>query len=122
MIRSNFRALFVALFLAGTIAGPAALTGCTLFGVQKPATAAESTVAAYKSVATIADLVGTLNAAGKLTDADANAALDKAQELKKGIDTAIALRNAGDFSNADTRLAATISALELLLAELKARQ
>jgi hypothetical protein len=121
-MNTHFRGLLVALFLAGTIAGPAALSGCTLFGVQKPATAAESTVAAYKSVATIADLVGTLNAAGKLNDADANAALDKAQELKKGIDTAIALRNAGDFSNAETRLAATVAALELLLTELRARQ
>jgi hypothetical protein len=122
MIRSNFRALFVALFLAGTIAGPAALTGCAVLGVQKPENFSERVVAGYKSVTTAADLVGALSAAGKISVADANKALDGAQTAKDGIDAAVALRNAGDFSNAETRLSAVIAALGLIQAQLEARQ
>jgi hypothetical protein len=122
MTRFNLRGLLVALFLAGTIAGPAALTGCALLGVQTPENFNERVVAGYKTVTVVADLVGTLSAAGKINVADANQALDGAQTAKDGIDAAVALRNAGDFSNAETRLSAVIAALELLQAQLEARQ
>lgn len=120
----RFRNLLASVMLAfvAVVAAPVALTGCAAFGVQAPSNFDERVVAGYKSVEVIADLVGALHAAGKISTEAANDSLDKAQVLNDGIDAAAALRAAGDFSNAETRLAAAISALELLQAQLRARQ
>lgn len=114
-------AAFIALSLSLAVVTPT-LTGCSLFGVQRPQGFDQQVVAGYKSVETAADLVAALNAAGKLDQAGANAALDRVQQASDGIGVAVGLHGAGDFSNADTRLAATIAALELLLSELRAKQ
>lgn len=97
------------------------LAGCQLFGVQRPSNFDERVVAGYKIVETAADLVASVHAAGKISQGEANDALDKLQQLSDGIGVAVDLKNAGDFSNADTRLNATIAALELLQAQLRAR-
>lgn len=126
-MRYTFKRLFAAPLLAatmavGSIGVTASLSGCALFGVQTPETFSERVVAGYKTVETVADLVGALTAADKIGVTAANEALDSAEGLKQGIDAAVALRNAGDFSNAETRLSATIAALELLQAQLRERQ
>lgn len=118
-----FRATMLALLIFGTgVIAPLTLTGCAALGVRAPANFDQSVVAGYKSIETVADLVVVLHGAGKLDDKAANAALDRAQDGADGIAAAAAFRRVGDFSQASTRLSAATAALELLLAELRARQ
>jgi len=111
---NSFKVLIAAAILA--------LGGCATFGVPTAETANEKTVFAYKAVATAADSIGILLDAGKLDLEGARSAHTRLTEVKKGIDVSIELRNAGDFSQADTRLAAAIAALEILQAELDAKK
>lgn len=112
--------------LTSMVAVPAALTGCAGLAVKGPQNFDQSVVAAYSSVATAADLVGAAYAAGKFGPvgsqeamSSANSALDKVQQAAAGISAAVALQAAGDFSEAETRLAAIIAALELIQSELR---
>lgn len=118
-IRKLFAAAAMAVALSTALAVPVALTGCAAFGVQAPSNFDERVVAGYKSVETAADLVAAAHAAGKISQAEANSALDRAQDASNAIGVAVDIRNAGDFSNAETRLAAAIAALEILQKELK---
>lgn len=113
--------MLLALMLALSPVAVLPLTGCSFFNVQTPSNFDERVVAGYKLVEVAADLVAEVHSAGKLSQADANAALDKVQQASDGIGIAVDLKNSGDFTNAETRLTATISALELLQAQLKAK-
>lgn len=121
-LRKLCAAAFLAAALSTSVAGPLALTGCTAFNVQTPENFDERVVAGYKLVEVAADLVTTTHAAGKISRDDANATLDKVQAASDAIAAADALKNAGDFSSAETRLTATIAALELLQAQLRAKK
>lgn len=100
----------------------AALAGCATFGIPPADTPNEKTVFAYKAVATAADVVGILLDAETITAAEARSIHTRLSQAKEGIDVSIQLREAGDFSNAETRLAAAIAALEIIQAELDAKR
>jgi hypothetical protein len=114
--------LIGAMLACSAIVAPAALTGCTVLGVQTAETFDERAVGAYGTVVTVIDLATALHDAGTITLDDFSDVVNQTEELKKGIDLAIALKNAGDFTDADTRLAVTIRALETLQAVLRSRQ
>ncbi len=121
-MKGIIHAAMVALALCVAATGPLALTGCAAFNLQTPANFDERVVAGYKLVETAADLVPKVYSSGKITQQEANAALDRIQEASNAIGVAADLKNAGDFSNADSRLTATIAALELILGQLRAKQ
>lgn len=110
----------LALTLGSVAAVP--LTGCAALGLQAPQNLSEGIAAGYKGIAAAADSIGVLLDAGKLDVAAARAAHTRLSEVKKGVDLAVELRDAGDFSSAETRLAAAISALKLLQTELDAKK
>ena len=114
-----FRAALVAVSLASIAAAPVALTGCAALGIRTPANFDERMVAGHESVAAVADMTLAAFRAGKISKDEANDALDKAQSAENDLKLAQSLRNSGDFSSAETRLAATIAALELLQSQLR---
>jgi hypothetical protein len=109
---------FKALIMGAVIA----LAGCATVGVPVAETTSEKIVFAYKAVATAADTIGILFDAGKVDREEARAFHTRLTQSKQGIDTVVQLRDAGDFSNAETRLAAIISALTILQSELDAKK
>lgn len=114
---------FLALSLTGVVvAGPLALTGCALFGVPVAQNFDERVVAGYASVAAAADMTGVLMDAGQLTPADARNVHTQLINLKEGVDVAVAIKQSGDLSNAETRLTATIAALNILKGYLNSRR
>jgi len=121
-LSNALRAVFVGISLATMVAAPAALTGCAFFGVQRAQNFDERATAGYKAVSAIADSTLALFRAGTLTKEEANLALDEAARGSAALDLAVQLRGAGDFSQAETRLAAAIAALEMLKSELGAKQ
>lgn len=102
-----------------TVAGP--LTGCAAFGVVKPESFNEKVIAAEKTIEGAAELTLALFNGDRLSESDAKNVLAQLVTLKEGVNVARQLRKAGDFSNAETRLAATIQALTILQGYLRAR-
>ena len=114
-----FRAALVAVSLTSILAVPSVLVGCAALGIRTPANFDERMVAGHESVAAVADMTLAAFRAGKISKDEANDALDKAQSAENDLKLAQSLRNSGDFSSAETRLAATIAALELLQSQLR---
>ena len=112
----------VALALGTVTLGPAALTGCAAMGVYTPETFNERVVASYKTIEAAAVSVGTLLDSGNLGAADARNAHTTLATMKEAVDVAVQLQSSGDFSSAETRLAATITALEALEVSLRSKQ
>lgn len=104
------------------IAVLATLAACAAFNVPAPETFNERAVAGYSTIATAAETASALLDAGSITAEEARDVHTRLSQAKEGIDIAVALRAGGDFSNAETRLAATIAALETLRVFLRSRQ
>ena len=98
------------------------LMGCATVGVPVAETTSEKVVFAYSAVATAADTVGILFDGGKIDREEARGVHTKLSEAKRAIDVAVKVRDAGDFADADARLAAIIASLQIIQGELDAKK
>lgn len=96
--------------------------GCESIGIQTPKTFNERMVAGYKTVEAISNSAGILLDGGKLSAADARNVLQSATTAKEGLDVARSIHDAGDFSSAESRLAAAIAGLTALQAYLASKE
>jgi Tfp pilus assembly protein PilV len=97
------------------------LIGCGLLGVPSPQTFNQRAAAAVSTVNTASQSALTLLQARKITPNESDQYIDQIEDVQEAIDVARAVY-ATDPSNAEDRLALTINALNLLVAELEKRK
>ena len=110
-------AAVMALSLTTIVAAPLLLTGCPQLGLVRPQGFEASLTAAYQSVTTGANLVGSALDAGKISAADARNAHTTLTNLKEGLDIADQI-HATDATAGEQRLKATIAGIDALIAYL----
>jgi hypothetical protein len=97
------------------------LASCSVLGIPQADTFNKRIVVANSVAETTATTIGTLYAAGKLTQEEAQTALDQTRNAAAGIDIARKL-HAQDPSGANTQLGAIIASLNALTLYLQSRE
>lgn len=97
------------------------LVGCSLLGVPTPQTFNQRAAAATATVNTASQTTLTLLQARKISPDESDTYIDRTADAQEAIDVARAIYST-DPSGAEDRLALTINALNLLVAELEKRK